>query len=70
MDIHKGGSISEHFSLWLQSPKKCAKTILSIFSQKVDKAQNRDLEHFSGDWRQIAKCYFSKSRIRCDKNDE
>ena len=70
MDIHKGGLISEHFSLWLQSPKKCAKTILSIFSQKVDKAQSRDLEHFSGDWRQIVKCHFSNSRIRCDKNDE
>ena len=70
MDIHKGGLISENFSLWFQSPKKCAKTILSIFSQKVDKAQNRDLAHFSGDWRQIVKRHFSNSRIRCDKNDE
>ena len=41
MDIHKGGLISESFLLWFQSPKKCAKTILSIFSQKVDKAQSR-----------------------------
>ena len=62
--------ISESFSLWLQSPKKCAKTILRIFSQKVDKAQNRDLARFLGDWSQIVKHHFSNSRIRCDKMNE
>ena len=49
----KGGLISEKFSLWLQSPKKCAKSLSWALSTKREDVQYTFWHILFGDWIQL-----------------